>query len=56
MRPTRHLLGALGLAAAGLLAVGASGIAAPPERVPVTLPCATNAFVQVFGRGAPAAT
>ena len=54
MRGPRRLLSALGLVAAGALAVASLGSAAPPERQPVTLPCATNAFVQVFGRGAPA--
>lgn len=53
MPRSRHLLLALGLAAVGALAAGSVGGAAPPERQPVTLPCATNAFIQVFGRGAP---
>ena len=55
MRSPCRLLVALGLVAAGALAGASLGSAAPPERQPVTLPCATNAFVQVFGRGAPAA-
>ena len=55
MRRIRHALVALGLATAGALAAAAAGTAAPPEPVPITLPCATDASVQVFGRGAPAA-
>ena len=55
MRGLRRSLVAFGLVAAGALAGASLGSAAPPERQPVTLPCATNAFVQVFGRGAPAA-
>ena len=55
MRGPRRLLSTLGLVAAGALVAASLGAAAPPERQPVTLPCATNAFVQVFGRGAPAA-
>ncbi len=54
MRRTPRLFVALGLVAAGALAVASSGTAAPPERQPITLPCATNAFVQVLGRGTPA--
>ena len=54
MRSRGNALVAVGLVAAGLVAVGSRGAAAPPEPVPVTLPCATNAFVQVFGRGTPA--
>ena len=55
MRGPRRSLVAFCLVAAGALAGASLGSAAPPERQPVTLPCATNAFVQVFGRGAPAA-
>ena len=55
MRGPRRLLSTLGLVATGALVAASLGAAAPPERQPVTLPCATNAFVQVFGRGAPAA-
>lgn len=49
-----HLVAVLGLVAAVSLAMNAGGTAAPPEPVPITLPCATNAFVQVLGRGTPA--
>ena len=54
MRDPRRLLVALGLTMAVALAVGAVGTPAPPPPQPVILPCATDAFVQVFGRGAPA--
>lgn len=53
MRRTRHLLVALGLVAAGALAATSAGSTAPPEPVPITLPCATDATVQVLGRGTP---
>lgn len=46
-----HLVAVLGLVAAASLAMNAAGTAAPPEPVPITLPCATDAFVQVLGRG-----
>ena len=54
MRRSVHLLVVLGLVAAGRLAVASGGTAAPPEPVPITLPCATDASVQVLGRGTPA--
>ena len=53
MRRSVIALVAVGLLALGWVAAG-RGAAAPPEPVPVTLPCATDAFVQVLGRGTPA--
>jgi hypothetical protein len=53
-RPVGALVAAV-LLAVGLVAAGRSGAAAPPAPVPITLPCATNASVQVLGRGTSAA-
>ncbi len=55
MRRSVNALVAVVPLAIGLVAVSSGGSAAPPEPVPVTLPCATNAFVQVLGRGTSAA-
>ena len=38
----------------GSLALSAGAMAAPPALSPITLPCATDASVQVFGTGSPA--
>ena len=54
MRRTRPLWVGLGLALASVLAMPSMGIAAPQEPQPITLPCATNAFVQPLSSGAPA--
>ena len=54
MRRSVNAVVAVVLLAVGLVAAGSGGAAAPPAPVPVTLPCATDAFVQVLGRGTPA--
>jgi quercetin dioxygenase-like cupin family protein len=38
----------------GSLVAGAAAVAAPPAPAPITLDCAKDASVQVFGRGEPA--
>ena len=43
----------VGLVTASLVATVSSAAAAPPERQPITLPCATNAFVQRLAAGTP---
>ena len=53
MRTIRHLLIGLGLTTASALALPVTVVAAPPERQPITLPCATNAFVQPLSGGTP---
>ena len=52
-RPRRSLV-ALSLALVSTVLVAAPGAAAPPEYQPVTIPCATNAFVQRLSAGTPA--
>ncbi len=42
-----------GLVTAGLVASASGGAAAPPEPQAITLPCATNAFVQRLSGGTP---
>ena len=54
MRRRVNALVALGLATASALTIASPGTAAPPERQPITLPCATNAFVQPLSAGTPA--
>ncbi len=51
-RPRRQLV-AFSLAAVSSVLVSAAGSAAPPEYQPITIPCATNAFVQRLSAGAP---
>ena len=53
MRRTYPLVVSIGLAIGSALAIPAVSTAAPPERQPITLPCATNAFVQRLSGGAP---
>src|SRR5688572_2266471 len=53
MRRLRYLLVAVGLIAAGALAAASPGTAAPPAPQPVTLPCATNMFIQRLGEASP---
>ncbi len=53
-RRPRPLLVALAFATASTLSIVASGAAAPPDYQPVTIPCATNAFVQRLSAGQPA--
>jgi quercetin dioxygenase-like cupin family protein len=53
MRRACHRSLAVGLAAASTLIVSAMAAAAPPDRQPITLSCATNAFVQPLSGGTP---
>ena len=53
MRRRVNALATVGLLAAGFVAADSGVAAAPPERQPITLPCATNAFVQPLSAGTP---
>ena len=55
MRRTVYSFVALVLLAGALAATRAGGVAAPPEPQLVTLPCATDMYVQPLGQTAPAA-
>jgi quercetin dioxygenase-like cupin family protein len=54
MRRADHRRVAFGLAAISTMLFSAPGSAAPPEYQPVTISCATNAFVQPLSAGTPA--